>query len=413
MFFRYSLFILILIIFLSPALAVSRMGATPVNHKVVYNGQDVIKGDVTFTPYGDKNLRIIVQGELEDYLTLDGHPFEEGKPKEYTLHTSRPFTVDYTFRPPKDLLPGDYKTRIRCVQYFTPEEELSDSFSGARGIVAYSFLVILRVPNEGKFLEATMKLDPEQPKTGEIVFFNIDLLNLGTEELNNLYTTLSIKDPNEKIVVNKDTTKVNKLIPSATGQIRAFVDTREYSSGWYTVDGKIEYGGQGPAELFKKFKIGDIFIKIIDMSVDLNSSVGKFFIDIESNWNEPITDVYAKIVIKKGDTVIDSIKTSSLTIDSWGTATLEGYWEKNDLELGDYDAEVTVYYYDKYAQQQMSVKLEGEEEKEVEEKQVSIAESSALLFIIVVLLLIIVIVNLWWFMHSKNKNNKKPKKKRK
>jgi hypothetical protein len=131
-------------------------------------------------------------------------------------------------------------------------------------------------------------------------------------------------------------------------------------------------------------------------------------VDVRSNWNDIIKNVYAELVIRQGDKVIDTIKTSSVDLEAWQTAKLIGFWEKAALDPGDYDIDVYIYYYDKYTKQQLKVQLQEKQEEKPSPSQ----ENNTLMLVAVIILALILMINIARFF-IKPKQKKPVKKTRK
>lgn len=375
------------------------MGVSPPLANIIYVGQEKIEGTFTVNTYGEKNLKTYASGGLKEYVFLDGDETELKRRVEGST------TVKYSLRLPKDLKPGNYRIVIVSEQYFTMEEEI-ESGGTARAFAAIGFVIKLRVPNDGKFLEASMTIEPAKINIGDDVYFIIDMLNFGTEDLTDLYADVTVNDPKGETLSEKQTKSIDILKPGQSRKVVSSWQTGGYSSGEYSIEARIDYGGDYLAEPKSRLRIGDIFIEILDVTTELNGTVGKFIIDIQSNWNDVIKNVYAEIIIKKDDETIDRIRTSSIDISPWGKDKLVAFWERNSLLPGDYDVEIYVYYYDKQARSQLKVNL-----PELE-KEAPSPEMSPLLIIAVGLLVIILLINLIWMMH-RLRNNKTEKKRRK
>jgi len=108
-----------------------------------------------------------------------------------------------------------------------------------------------------------------------------------------------------------------------------------------------------------QFKVGELLIKIVDVVVEdiVQRSIGRFDIQIESFWNELISDVYAEVKILDGETVIESIKTESVDMEPWAKKTIKAYWDTKGVEVGSYDARVILHYADKTTEERVTVNV--------------------------------------------------------
>lgn len=384
---RFIVFSFILIILLS-SFAVSRngLGISPPKIEFIYTGQEIIEGEFKILPMGEKNLKIDAIMDLASYVYFENHS------TELRVHLTGDTTFKFYMELPGDIKPGDYKTLIAAEQFFKPGEGRESGFSSA--IPAIGMVIVTRVPNQGKFLEANLVV-PGRIKVGDTASFAIEMLNLGTEDLTNLETEIVIRDPREDVIARKKTTKIGLLKPAQKGTITATWKTDGQSSGFYSAEAAIDYKGKFPLKLKKDFRIGDVYIEIVNVSTNLEESVAIINIDIASHWNDAINDVYAELIIKKDDQIIDEIKTSSVNLGPWGKDRLIAFWERKSLAPGDYDIEIYVYYFDKQSNRHLLVQL-----PELLEKKAPTPLESPLIIITIVLLGIIVLINAAWFLAS-------------
>ncbi len=395
---KYVLYIILFALISYNVFSASSIGISPTYNIIIYKGEELIEGSFVIDPTSEKNVEIGVRGPLRDYISFEENAIE------LKLHMTESKEIKYFLDLPKDMKPGEYVSDITVRQYLTPEETIH--YGGfARAFAAVGYIVKIRVPNDGKFLEVSMKTDPARINIGNVVYFEIDMLNFGTEDLTDLQADVVVRAPDGKILSEKKSNKVSLLNPSQSAQLLSYWDTQGASAGIYTAEAKIEYGGQVPAEPKIDFRVGDILIKILNVTTELNESIAKIFIDIESNWNEIIENVYAELVIKNGSKTITTIKTSSVDLEPWGKARLTAFWDRKSLPVGKYDIDIYVYYYDKQAEKQMRVEL-GDLEKK------SPRDNSLLLIISVLLLGVIFLVNITWFLFNLKSKRDKTKKKR-
>lgn len=365
------------------------MGVTPPLRETIFIGQPEVLGDFNILSDGEKNLRIEAHGSLAPYIF-----FSNGE-QILEAHTSNELLVEYALRLPADLKPGTYYTEIITSQYFTPEEIVQGG--GSSAFAAVSHILKIRVPNDGKFLEASFEYEPRRIQPGTIVYFTLPLLNFGTEELTDLWTEIEVTAPDGTVVARSPTSHLPTLAVAERAPLRAYWDTKGQQSGEYTASAAIDYGGKSPAQLSTTLRIGEIKILITAVTTDLLGDIAKIHIDLESNWNSGIEDVYAVVTVKQGGAVIDTLKTSSLTLESWGTGRLTAFWEHGQLPPGTYDLDIRVFYYDKQAGKEAQVTLE-----ETEEQPAPFFKNS-LLLVLIILLALLVLLNAGWILFRSRK----------
>ncbi len=261
-----------------------------------------------------------------------------------------------------------------------------------------AFVINVRVPNEGKFLEAELKVTPEKISVGQPAFFAVKLLNFGTEDLANLQTEVSVSSPDGSTLMKKQTNKVALLKPGDRDELKTYWDTKGAGSGAYQVQGSIEYGGKNPAVPKVSFQLGDIVIRIMNVSTDLTDAIAKINVDVQSEWNEKIEKVYAEIVVKNQSIRYPAIRTSSIDLEPWGAQRLTAFWEREGISPGEYTMDILVYYYDKNANKQVQVSLPHIAQE--------LQAEGTLMKIALGVLGIILLINLVWFYISMKKKKK-------
>jgi len=384
-----------LILFSYSVLAGTSMGVSPAGSWTIHTGQEEVNGEYRLFP-GDTNyIRLsVAHGDLVDHLYL------ENDQKELIVKTNELGLIKYKLNVPEGLQPGEYRTVIVAEEYTPPEEFVEKGFASASA--AIGFVVILTIPNEGRFLEATIDVRPQNIKSGDVAFTHIEVINIGTESIEDLSSNVNFLDHTGKILSTSKTNTLALLNPAEKRELRSVWRTEDVSSGDYIAETTLFFGGKNPMKIQTGFRIGDIFIKIMNVSTDLSQAVGKVKVKLQSNWNDVIKDVYAEITIRQDGEILDVIKSSAEEIGPWGEIELTAFWDRKNLLPGEYDMDIKVYYYDKLAQEYLQVKLiplGGTEDIE--------PESFTLLTVVVVLLGVILVVNLLWFAISFRKKKKK------
>lgn len=183
--------------------------------------------------------------------------------------------------------------------------------------------------------------------------------------------------------------------------MKAYWESKDSPPGEYLASATINYGGEEPEKVSHGFRVGDINIEILNISTELDKSIAKILIDVKSNWNSEITDVYAEIVVKNGSNEIDKIKTSAVDLEPWGRAQLVGYWDRAAIDKGEYELDIYVYYYDKFAQDFVKISLS-------DSNRGAPMGTNTILIAVVILLAFILIANLLFvFAHFSKKKKRK------
>ena len=374
----------------------SSMAITPASNTFIYEGEPFHDKFILSTgDSGTKNVRVRPKTGNPFKLT-----FENGK-SEYTFPLTGSKEITFTLEVPENMRPGEYVTAVLAEQYFTPEEQSAMGGTGI-GVAAIGYATKVKIPTPGRYLEAErIEVQPSPVKVGENVFFKIPLLNLGSDELNNLVTDISIIDSSGKEIDKLRTNTLDALVPGGKGELRASWVTENRLPGLYKLEAEIEYGGKSPAKPEGQLKLGDIYVEIKDLRVEIGDGISKIYLDIASNWNDMIKGVYGEINIYKGDTVINTIKTTPVDLGPWHEEQLLAYWETKELELGNYGVEAVLHYGDKTTTKRIDFELTGYTPKEASTE--SLVGKSNVVTILVALVAVLLLVNILFFAFKSRK----------
>jgi len=365
------------------------MGVSPSSVEHIYVGQESIKGTFTIISGEEKNIHISPLKEIPGNIIL-----LNGVEREIKEHIIGSKTVNFEITLPEGLSPGLHKIVLVSEQYFTPEELIQQS-GFAAGTAAIAFVIKIRVPNDGKFLEVKhIEIEPSPIKVGDVVYFTLPMLNLGTDDLTNLNSDIIIKNPEGEEIASSPTNTVERLPSGERGSLKAFFRTEDQNAGAYLAQAEIDYGTEAPLKRERGFNIGDIFIKILEVRTDLNDTISRIFITVESNWNEEIQDVYAELTVKDNNNIIDILKTSSIDIPAWSEGTLTAFWERGSIPPGDYSIDIKVFYFDKEANEYVLVTIPEPIAESIEAEKET---KGTLMILAVALLALILVINLLWF----------------
>jgi hypothetical protein len=207
----------------------------------------------------------------------------------------------------------------------------------------------VRVPYPGKYLET--KLDANSVNVGEPVKFKITLMNYGKDPLDDVRAVITILDPEKKEVETLESTII-LIQPDEVKNIELKLDTKDYVAGVYTSILNAYYAGKSTEELSMHFKIGDILIKVLNITNNVinKGEIGKLNITGQSMWNKKIENVYAELEVNPS-VKTEALKSSFETFEPWETKNLILYIDSNDFETGTYNAVANIYYSNKTTQE--------------------------------------------------------------
>jgi hypothetical protein len=218
---------------------------------------------------------------------------------------------------------------------------------GEPGIAAYSGVftqIWIRVPYPQKYIEA--RLSASNVNISEPVKFYIQLTSRGLENVT-ASGFITVKDLTGKDVaaIYAGSVFVESL-GSAT--LEAEWDTSGASPGRYFATATVEYGADRPVLSEDEFKIGDMLIKITNVThpeAVPPGEIAKIELELDSYWNDRLDDVYVSLdAMKGGVSAGGSRRSESFDIEAWASKKVPVFWETENLEEGVYDVKLTVHY---------------------------------------------------------------------
>ena len=292
---------------------------------------------------------------------------------------------------PSNLKPGPHRSGVVVAQ--TAEK----SSQGISALIGVEYVINVNVPYPGKYLESILEI--RDVKVGEPVHFLIKLTNKGIETVDVASVNLKIYDSdrnevkefNENVYnINKNEGKLITLEWNSTG----------YKYGAYKAVATITYD-QKSETIEKGFRLGDLFIKIINVTGNLieKGKVGKISALVESQSNDFIDNVYVVIEVETKNQVIQ-LKSPSYSFTPFSSLEFPVYMDSANLDVGKYKAKAILYYLDKTDEMKFSLTIQRNLLK-------SILKTSTLMIIIIIVLLFLVIFNFLRFKKYKKGKNEK------
>ncbi len=252
------------------------------------------------------------------------------------------FTVTIKFpNTPEELnlKPGNNRINIGV-------KEKSSSEGVVVTLLALNAVIIVDVPYPGSY--ALMDIQAQDTKQGKPLNFKITVTNKGKQTIQNAQATIDVYKQDEKLTslsTNKESIEQGK-----SKTLTSTLDTTDYSAGNYIINVTLLYDQKILSKL-TEFKIGTLDLTILDYTKNfLNNSVSKFELNLESKWNDPIKDVYAEIKIQQNNKQVALLTTPTTHFNPWDTKTLSTYWDTKALNIGKYNATITIHFSDKTKQ---------------------------------------------------------------
>jgi len=267
-----------------------------------------------------QRLEVYAAEDFAQYVTFDKTNLtgQEG----FTAYITLPMTAEK---------PGKNRLFIRV-------REIVEAGAGIGTRLEIGALVLIKVPYPGKYAEIK-SFSVNDANEGEPVNFNLEVESLGAEAV---YVAPSIQVyANGEIVdeVNFGGRAVNPKISESF----SMVSDKIYRAGIYNATATVDYG-----KIIKQdtvFRIGSQFVNITNWSSNfLVGKISEFNIDIESKWNDDISNVHAEVEVSKDSTQVDFFRTPSIELRRWETASLKGFFSSEKLKKGIYQANISLIY---------------------------------------------------------------------
>lgn len=237
------------------------------------------------------------------------------------------------------LTPASLERPGRQTTYIFFTENYFDAEGGTLSTrTAVGFSLVMWQPYPGSYAEvvASAQSVPEGEDTPLKVLVN----NLGTDPIVDGRATVRIT--NAENVLQDVFTFPNINLPGDTNEdYYDLIEASRYNPGKYFIEAHLDYGAN-TTNSTSSFAVGtrDIDLLALEGPVYLDKPVNKITVHVESLWNEPLENVYARVSL--GSSVVQTV---SATLDPFGRAALMGFWETDGTVLpGQVLARVNVSY---------------------------------------------------------------------
>ena len=319
---------------------------------------------------------------LSQYFIVDPPLFKNVLPK------TEPF-FKVTVRLPKEIKePGNHKIHVGVAEAM-PET------GGISVRAAVEAIFYINVPFDGQYLRYSF--NAKNVNQGNPIPIEIAYTNRGTEPINNIYSSIDLLDSSKKIIAN---VKIDSFVLGSQEEKKqkAEISTMKLSPGEYNVnltvyhDGKQDYSSQD-------VKIGELTFKILNQTSTLFSGkMDEIWIDAESQWAEPVKGVYAEIKIGENP----AIRTLSEDFNGFQKMRLKGFFDATNMNPGDYDMAIKLYFEDKIVSKTTTISLIKENKFEMP----SLSPTN-MIFLIVIIMIIIINITLFFILMKKKDEKEK------
>ncbi len=351
--------------------SVFALGLAPAKREV--NFEPGYKFAVTYiilTKDSNQDYEVYAEGFYKDYVKFD-----------QTIFTGSGSVTAYVTLPEKPIKYGPNNLYIRI-------KEINKEIRGVSTILDVGALIRVHVPYPGKYAEIS-KLRVQNVNENEPINLELVVSSRGDENIT-VNPWLEFYSDNELI----DTIELSEqLIPAKMEYIyEEKIDSTSYPSGIYNITAYADYG-PGTANRTIPFRIGTLFVDIINYTEEVVAGkINPFEIEIESKWNSDIDKIYALVELKNQTGKVLEFKTPPTDLKKWESDTLKAYLNAENLNVGEYETDLTLFYEDATTKKQATIKIikaRGSFYTTTTFKVIIIAGGSVLLIIILLIIYLI------------------------
>jgi hypothetical protein len=324
------LFLMILTFIVSAASPVLGIGIGKYDNQQIFVFQSGLEKTYTFYLFDDAHIHCSIEGDLAQYTTIKD-PNPDGGPRN----------VEVTIKLPDYLEPGAHTMYITAIQASAAGGATVGGIASVRtGITVFALYPGKRPVFNGVYV-ADLNVN-------EKTTFSLGLTNNGEETIADANGFITIYDQNNNTIAILRTNSVSVGAFETTSVVTT-LDAYQYnlSVGTYRAVGNLTCDNENINYTHEaNFIVGNMNVDIMDTTKDvIVNATNKYYITLESDWSGDIDNVYAKITMPDGKVIktpnVDMIKANQ---GSKAAAQIEAYMETNDLSVGTYDIDVTVYY---------------------------------------------------------------------
>jgi hypothetical protein len=239
-------------------------------------------------------------------------------------------------------------------------EEMA-SGAGGGGVSAYAAvmgLIYIYVPYPDKYIEA--RLGAPNVNLGDPVEFTLSLVSRGLKNVT-ASSVIKVTDSEGK---NLATLYTDEMFVESrkSASTKATWDTTGFPAGRYSAEATVEYGGESPVIAGTQFKIGEMLIKVTNLTYPehiYTNDIVKIELELDSYWNSKITGAYIALEVYDTEGIrMGNPKSETFDIDAWDKKTIPVFWDTSGLEEGTYELRFTVNYEGRTTEKSISLEIE-------------------------------------------------------
>lgn len=336
-----------------------------------------------YTSNYEFEVRRISGADLREYFTVTPARMENVPDGD-----SRPFKVNLDL--PKFIdTPGESEAWVKV--NVVPIE-------GTSGIAAFPSLVIRYIvfvlyPN--KYVEWGFGIP--NMNVNESKDIEINLNNLGVPEIYTIKGNVTIINAQGDVIKKINSFNAVNLKSRETKKLSSEFSSFGLPSGNYKAFATLNWDDNSSSREID-FKIGRKDVKVHNFTRKFEiDSINKMYIDVESNWNSEIKNLYADISVFDDGQVRKKFKSLNSDLKAFEAKKIEAYFDTNELEKKEYNVLVELKYENEASSLEGTVLVDENVNAEVVEEipskfDVSLAITP--LNIMILLLVVFLIINM-------------------
>lgn len=218
--------------------------------------------------------------------------------------------------------------------------------TGSPGLAAFSAVqaqIWIRVPYQARYLDGSLSV--QNVNLSGTARFYISLESLGLEDVT-ANGAITVTDSDGRVVATLQT--ASAFIESMQkGALEASWDTAGMPAGRYHAAAVVEYGAEKPLTLSSDFKIGDILVRIINVTYPEDiypDEITRLDVLVDSYWNGRIEGSYMTLSLENEGRTVDAGRSESFDLEPWEGRLVPIYWDTDGLSEGTYPATLQVHY---------------------------------------------------------------------
>ena len=366
--------------------SVHAIGLSPAKQEFIYDGKPM-HGYLRIINSEDKPMRamIVVDGPLSDYIEIDK------KVLEINPHDS--VRIDYKIKTPIDLGPGRVESKI--IVLHLPEGEKSTVFA----MLAVTQKVVINFPYPEEYIDT--KIAISAPNYKQPVVFSISFTNLGSRS-SEAYAEIVVRSSTNEELFRAETERV---IVGGGETKRVTQSWKALNPGNYNLEVTVRYGNN-VKKYSRIFHVSgdEIIIKNLEVEDFRLGGIARMKIDIESNTNVPLRNIFGVINISdERGALLAIVKTSPIDLEPFSEAVLTGYWDTQDFKQGNYDFLVSINYGIDTAKKifKAYVGIDSVSFENLPTGQVVREGGSNYIALLAVIVLLLIAINIYWLLYIK------------